>query len=166
LSTSDWINLSIAIIAGIAAILTMININVMIEQNKEQKKQWEFSYVPVFRIAHTTAIDSSEYILLIENMNNTQYRLESISFSRPNVTTSFQNHGEIILNKTGSEPEKFQGLQVTLEPEDYMGLVGHFTLKGTDALGNSFLMESKEIHFDHYELNGDIDTTNSYLTKA
>lgn len=121
MSASDKIQLAIANVAGIAAILTAVNIWFTNKQFRFHKKHWEFSYAPIFRISHSESFLKKEIQVVIENSNSVFYRIQSVEFSLNGVSVDSQAHGFIgystVKNGVISE-KKYEGFRVILTPKD------------------------------------------------
>lgn len=166
---SDKIQLGIAIVAGVAAVFTLCNIYITGQHMRMQKKQWEFSHSPVFKIIKVQPFDQEKNVILLENNNDVYYQIQSVHFSDNKVKATSQRHGRVgtALNKGGiiSNEKEYEGYQVVLKAPQEETVRGYITLHGIDGLGNKFTCKSENIVIEKGGVNNIYDLTQTFLTK-
>ncbi|WP_338652685.1 hypothetical protein V6B14_12805 [Sporosarcina psychrophila] len=166
MSASDYIQLLIAIIAGVGAIFAFLNIRMSNKQINLQQKQWEHSHVPIFKISYLSSKQDS-VVFVIENSNNIFHQIEQITFSSPEVKIELSING-FITKKTHSKGEitnerEYHGLIVKLIPLNDLYYNGILRLRGYDALGNEFKANSKELIFKNRKLENHLEVSKTYF---
>lgn len=167
LSASDYIQLLIAIIAGVGAIFAFLNIRMSNKQINLQQKQWEHSHVPIFRISYLSSKGQDSVVFVIENPNNIFHQIEQITFSSPEVKIESSFNG-FISKKTQSKGEitnerEYHGLMVKLIPLNDLYYNGILQLRGYDALGNEFKANSNELIFKNRKLENHLEVSRTYF---
>ena len=167
MNASDYIQLSLAVIAGVGAIFAFLNIKNSNKQINLQQKQWEHSYVPVFYISYITSFDNKSYSFVIENTNRVSHQIEQVSFSSKDVKikTDFNGFIESKSEKKGviTEKREYHGLIITLSVTENLYQNGTIQIKGRDSLGNQFKANSNEIVFKNYLLENHLKISRTYL---
>ncbi|PSL42144.1 hypothetical protein B0H99_101392 [Planomicrobium soli] len=156
---SDYIQLTIAVVAGIAAILTGLNIFFTNQQVNLQRKQWESSYVPIFRIS-LIKLYSGNITLVIENTNAVYHEIQDITFSSEDVKVKEFYDGTV-----ENYRDVYKGLIVMLYPKTREYQIGSLQITGIDALGNEFKVNSKDIKFKYHRIENDKFLIRTYLKK-
>ncbi|GAB3801575.1 hypothetical protein [Virgibacillus kimchii] len=164
MSISDKIQLTLAIIAGVSAILAFFSILSSNRQIKLQKKQWEFSYKPIFKFIYLQDF-GDRCVFILENPNNVFYKILGVSHTDENAVIHTGNYGRISVtsSKTGKETN-YEGIEVTLKGKEGAIPSGRIKINGIDAIGNEFTVISGEIIFNGTKLANSYDIRNSYLT--
>lgn len=158
MTISDYIQLSIATVAGIAAILTAINIQQTNKQVILQKKQWEHSQVPIFFIDHHEDGRGYDINFGIQNTNNVYYQVKEVTFSQKGVEVVRMSNGYL------TKQDKFvSGISIRVK-SNVQGLVeGYLQVSGKDALGNDFTARSLPIRIEDNKLKNYSKIIKSYL---
>lgn len=164
MSSSDKIQFSIAVVAGVAAILTAINIWVSNLNIQQQKKQWEFSLKPVFKISYIQEFAGDKTGFVIENSNHVYHEMKDINFSLDGVKVDMVFDGIIDTGKVGEERVVVaKGLIITLLPGDDSYYEGYLQIVGKDSLGREFKVKSNAIKFKEKEIINDLELSRTYL---
>lgn len=161
MTASDYIQLSIAVVAGIAAILTAINIIFTNKQFNLQEKQWEYSYVPLFKVKFVDTFSSLRTILIIDSINSVYFQIKEASFSDERVEIDEISNGFVETNG-----HRIEGIYVKLRTNDFEFINGHLQLKGVDALGNEFNVFSQEIKLEGKRIINQYHVNKSFFNKV
>lgn len=163
MTISDWIQLMLAIIAGIAAIISVFNVSVTNKQIKQQKKEWEFSYRPVFRVKYVSDFENGPR-LIVDTLNNVFHRIEKVSFSNEEVETEVSTYGLItVRNRAQNEKDVYEGTSIKLKLKNVDDVSGIISLYGVDAIGNKFCMKTELIEIKNQKITNKYDLQNSFL---
>lgn len=158
MNISDYIQLSIASVAGIAAILTAINIRQTNKQVILQQKQWEHSQMPIFFIDMYEDGRGYDINFGIQNTNNVYYQVKEVTFSQEDVEVLSVNNGYL------TRQDKFVGGISIRIKSNRQGLVeGYLQISGNDALGNDFTAKSLLISIQDNRLRNNSKVIKSYL---
>lgn len=160
---SDYIQLSIAVVAGIAAILTAINIFFTNRQVNLQKEHWEFSHVPIFQISYISIAGNNSTIFVVENTNKVYHEISGVTFTMEDVHVEQVFDGTI--NKGEGKEIIAKGLIIDLKSLTDKYCEGYIQLRGKDALGNDYIVNSQEIKFNKGRIQNDMILSRTYLRK-
>ncbi|PIC69886.1 MULTISPECIES: hypothetical protein [unclassified Sporosarcina] len=169
MNASDWIQLLLAVTAAIGAIFAFWNIRVSNKAIELQKKQWEHSAVPVYRISYITYAQKG-VMFVFENTNNVAHQVEDISFSMDEVKVEFSFNGTVEKSETKhgekTVKEEHRGLVVKLVNTSTEYICGRIQLRGKDSLGNKFCLNSNSIELNANKLKNDLILSRTYLNKV
>lgn len=162
MSLSDKIQLTLAIIAGVSAILAFFGILSSNKQIKLQKQQWEFSYKPVIKVSYVMDTEKN-CRLILENTNNVFLKLKSVKYTDENIEIDASNYGRIsITDSRTKERKNYEGINVILKKNNEI-TSGCIEIIGIDALGNDFKAVSEKIMFKESALSNRFDIQDSFL---
>ncbi|WP_404333658.1 hypothetical protein [Planococcus rifietoensis] len=161
----DYIQLSIAVVAVIAAVIATVNTSLIKKQINLQKNQWEFSQVPIFRISFTKGNFNNATCIVVENSNSVYHHIKRITLSSEDlIVEKYWNN--FVVTIIEGEPREFHGLIVLIKPKTNLFCEGTLQISGVDALGNDFKANSIPLKFDKGTLKNGIQLTNSFLKKV
>lgn len=164
---SDYIQLAIALIAGIAAVFTGINIIVTNRNISIQKEQWAFSLSPTFKISYVAKARTYGVSFVIENSNNVYHEIEEVTFSTDEVEVTKVFGGIIDKGQVGEKKEIVaKGLIIILKPSSEKFYEGYLQIKGKDSLGKDFKVNSNAIKFEGRSVRNDLELSRTYLRKV
>lgn len=134
-----------------------------------QKRQWEHSCVPVFRIAYIQNFDAKSVSFVIDNPNNIYYQVDNVTFSTDGVIVKEFWQGTVTSTTTRNgndvEKEEYKGLIVTLSPVNESNHIGTLQIVGKDMLGNKFIMNTNDLIFKNFQLDNHLKISRTYLKK-
>lgn len=163
LTISDWIQFSIAVIAGLAAILSFFNIRATNKQIKQQKKEWEYANKPILKITYYQDFDRY-IVIVIKNDNNVFHKITKVSFAKSEMNLSVSDYGSVVVTDSKTkEKTTYDGMTVTLYPETNEEIIGEIRIKGIDLIGNEFEVTSKEIIIKNKKIKNKYGIRNSYF---
>lgn len=169
MNAGDWIQLFLAIIAAIGAILAFMNIYVSKKAIELQQRQWEHSAVPVYRIDYITIAHNGP-LFVLDNTNEVAHQVEAITFSVDQVAIEFSFNGYVEKTKTKQGEKEttgiHKGLVVKLVNKSEEYICGYLQLKGKDSLGNEFRLNTNLIEFESSRIKNDLVLSQTYLYKA
>lgn len=169
LNASDYIQLIIAIIAGVGAIFAFFNIRTNNRQISLQQKQWEYMHVPTFRISYIQLFGKGVFSFVIENSNNVYHQIEKITFSSDDILITTDYYASVeSTNLRGTEiisKDEYHGLIVTLKLTNGEYHNGTILISGSDALGKEFKVVSNAIEFKDYKLVNEMQLNKTYLKR-
>lgn len=167
MSIDQKIILASTLISLTGVIFSYLSVRRMGKQIDIQKRQWEYSCTPIFRISYITEFNQKSICFVIENSNNVYHQVEEITFPSDtltikdyfygNVTSSEKSGGQII------DKKEYHGLLVTMEIKDSIEVRGRLRINGVDMLGNKFKVETKELVFKNYKLDNHLEISKTYL---
>ncbi|MFP3322082.1 hypothetical protein R0K05_03205 [Planococcus sp. SIMBA_160] len=160
MTPSDKIQLAIAIVAGLAAILTAINIWYTNKQVTLQKKQWEHSQTPIFFVNYIENMRSKAVVLILKNTNNVYHHVTEATFSSQDVIVEELSNGYL----TGAD-EQIDGTYIRIIAKDNSFIEGHIQIRGTDILGNEFKAISLPIQLKDKMLENTFKIRKTYFKK-
>lgn len=157
---SDYIQLTIAIVAGIAAILTAVNIWQTNKQVTLQQKQWEHSQTPIFYINYTENTRDKSVLLVLQNTNNVYHHVEDATFSHHGVIIDKISNGYLT-----TKDEFVDGISISIRAKDDSFIEGQLQIHGTDVLGKEFRSISLPIKLEDKRMTNTRKIEKSYLKK-
>lgn len=161
-----YIQFAIAMIAGIAAVLTGLNIIMTNKNINIQKEQWEFSLSPVFKISYIATTGPGGTPFVLENTNSVYHEIEDVSFTMNDVRVSKYFDGTIEKGAAREAKDMVaKGLIIVLKPKTKNYSVGYLQIKGKDSLGNNFKVNSQAIEFKNFSVVNDLKLSRTYLKK-
>ncbi|ALS76895.1 hypothetical protein AUC31_17455 [Planococcus rifietoensis] len=161
---SDYIQLAIAVVAVVAAVIATVNTTLIKKQINLQKDQWEFSQIPIFKISYTKGISNSASWLVIENSNSVFHQIDQIIISSDDLVIEkyWNNFVHVVIE---GEPREFHGLLIMIRPVNKLFCEAVLQIRGKDSLGNEFVANTIPLKFNQGILKNGIELTNTYLRK-
>ena len=146
--------------AGISltgVILSFLSVRKMGKQIDIQKKQWEYSQKPIFRIIKTTKLNQADkWVIIVENSNNVFYKVDSVTYSSSDILLGNFSQGTLKI-KSKDDSEEYHGLTFTLQSQVNTYVQGVIQIRGKDLLGNTFICNSPPLTFKHGDIVEEYD---------
>ena len=153
--------------AAIGSIFAFWNINVSKKSIELQRKQWEHSLIPIYRISYIQEFSRQDTSFVLENTNHVAHQIENISFTVNEIEVAFSFHGSIESKNTRGtvivRESEHSGFIVTLNTKSDKYICGHLQIIGKDSLGNGYTLNTNLIEFENYKLKNHLNLSKSYL---
>ncbi|MBU3231017.1 hypothetical protein CAY60_017980 [Shouchella clausii] len=169
MNVSDIIQLTLAIIAGVAAILSFYNISLTRKSIKNQQIQWETTHLPIMKVIKIQDFYHDKIVrVVIENSNHVYHHVQSVNFTMDCVELSYQNNsGVITQNKKNEKVVKtteYVGLTIDLRPKNADKVIGYIQLEIKDLIGRTLKMNTVPLIIENYSIGNLSNVRESYLT--
>lgn len=155
-----------ASISLVGVFISYVSVRKIGKQVEIQKKQWEYSQKPIFKIIKLHNFNG-KCIFIVENSNSVFHVIDSITFTTPDVLISGGSHGRIETSSTKGGIKEIKdiskGLSITLTPQIDTFIDGIIQMTGKDIIGNTFICNSQSIKFNNLKLINESELNMSYL---